>query len=447
MRIFPRYILLLVVLLYGVFTFSQDKQWQDMHKVKRSETIFGIAKKYGITVEELIDANPDMNTPGYELKKGDYIFIPYAKAKSSTNKKAQDKKSTITNKKAVKVGVVLPLHNIDGDGRRMTEYYRGLLMACNDLKRLGISVDIKACNMPIDGNIYQLLYQNDLSDRDVIFGPLYTKQVKPLADFAKSHNIKLVIPFSINGNDVISNKEIFQVYQSPAFFYNEVARHFSYRFSNYNVVIVDCNDKTSDKGVFTSALRRTLEQRGSNYNITNVSSSSEMFAKAFSHTKPNMVVLNTARSPELTKVIEKLDELKASSPSLALSLFGYTEWLMYVKYNKEKFFNYDTYIPTCSFYNQYSTKVKLLENKYLSWFKSDMQDYLPRFAITGYDHAMFFIRGINKEGAKFNGSNADSDALQVPLRFSRTASGGGYQNTAFMFVHFNRNKSISTINF
>lgn len=40
-----------------------------MHKVKRSETIFGIARKYGITVSELIKANPEMNDPNYELKK------------------------------------------------------------------------------------------------------------------------------------------------------------------------------------------------------------------------------------------------------------------------------------------------------------------------------------------------------------------------------------------
>ena len=46
------------------------------HKVKKSETIFGIAKKYGVTINDLIKANPEMNTPGYELKKGDFSVIP-----------------------------------------------------------------------------------------------------------------------------------------------------------------------------------------------------------------------------------------------------------------------------------------------------------------------------------------------------------------------------------
>ena len=35
----------------------------------------------------------------------------------------------------LKVGVMLPLHKIDGDGRRMLEYYRGLLLGIEDLKK------------------------------------------------------------------------------------------------------------------------------------------------------------------------------------------------------------------------------------------------------------------------------------------------------------------------
>ena len=427
MKIFSRCLFVIVALWVCSTIQAQNKQWQDMHKVKRSETIFGIAKEYGITIEDLIRANPEMNTPGYELKKGDYIFIPFAKNKLSSEQNIPTKNTTSGS---IKVGVVLPLHNNDGDGKRMVEYYRGLLMACNDLKKSGTSVDIKAWNMPIDGDIYNLLSQSGLSDRDVIFGPLYTKQVKPLADFVKSKGIKLVIPFSVNGNEVVLNPNIYQVYQSPNLFFDEVIRHFAFRFSNYHIVVVDCNDKTSDKGAFTSALRKTLEQRGISYSITNVLSSDEMFAKAFSSTKPNMVVLNTARSPELNKLIVKLENLKLSSPTLALSLFGYTEWLMYAKYNQDKFFKFDTYIPTNGYYNQYSSKIKVLENKYLRWFKSGMQDYLPRFAITGYDQGTFFIKGLYKYGDKFDGTQAVADALQTPLHFSRTASGGGYQNTA-----------------
>ena len=48
----------------------------------------------------------------------------------------------------VSVGVMLPLHDVNGDGKRMVEYYRGVLMACDSLRLMGISVDVHAWNVP-----------------------------------------------------------------------------------------------------------------------------------------------------------------------------------------------------------------------------------------------------------------------------------------------------------
>ena len=74
---------LLLVLLASDAALAQAPSFKELHKVKRKETIFGIARDNGLTVEELIRANPEMNTPGYELRKGDYIKIPFPSAAAS----------------------------------------------------------------------------------------------------------------------------------------------------------------------------------------------------------------------------------------------------------------------------------------------------------------------------------------------------------------------------
>ena len=449
---FLKYSLLTVLLCLATIADAQTQNYREMHKVKKGETIFGIAKKYEISIEELIKANPDMNSVGYELKKGDYIFIPYPTGKPATttskDKSAQQNKTVAAKTNTVKVGIMLPLHNVDGDGRRMVEYYRGILMGCDKLKKEGINIDIKAWNVAIDTDINQTLSQQGATDCDVIFGPLYSKQVPALSEFTKKHGIKLVIPFSITGNDVAKNPNIFQVYQSPELFYGEVVKQFTTRFNGSHVVVVDCNDKQSDKGVFTFTLRKTLADKGMTCSITNITNSDESFAKAFSTTKPNIVVLNTARSPELNAVIAKLDKYKATMPSVKVSLFGYTEWLMYAKYNMDKFCKYDTCVPSHFYYNPLSTATKDFSTEYLKKFDQSMMDYMPRFAITGYDHAMFFIRGISKQGKLFNGTEPDAKALQAQLKF-RKADGqnSGMQNHNLMFVHYNTNKTISIIQF
>ena len=90
---------------------------------------------------------------------------------------------------AIRVGVMLPLHNQDGDGKRMVEYYRGILLALNQLKSEGITTDVHAWNVPKGADIRATLLEPNASKLDVIFGPLYSEQVKPLADFCRTYDI------------------------------------------------------------------------------------------------------------------------------------------------------------------------------------------------------------------------------------------------------------------
>ena len=180
-----KYSLLLAILSVCLGVAAQTQNYREMHKVKKGETVFGIAKKYEITIEELVKANPDMNSVGYELKKGDDIFIPYPKGVKPTDVKgaaavktsvsAGTSASAKTPADAIRVGVMLPLHNVDGDGRRMLEYYRGLLMGCEKLKKEGLNIEVNAWNVPIDADVNTVLAQNGANRCNVIFGPLYSK--------------------------------------------------------------------------------------------------------------------------------------------------------------------------------------------------------------------------------------------------------------------------------
>ena len=453
-----RYLFMLFVAFLCTTSVAQNLKWRDMYQVKKKDTIFGIAKNYGLTVDELINANPEMKVAGYELKKGDYIFIPYpantdpkaATTKAATTPQPQTVAKTTQSQttKTIKVGVVLPLHDVDGDGKRMTEYYRGFLMGCDSLKQQGYSIDVHAWNVPADADIRPTLQDASIRNCDVIFGPLYTKQVKPLSDFCKGAGIKLVIPFSIWGDEVSRNSEIFQVYQSLDELNNASIDAFISRFGNQHPVFIDCNDSTSKKGIFTFGLRNRLNARGVKYSITNLKSNEELFSKAFSRTQPNVVVLNTGRSPELTVAIAKLKALVASNPGVVVSLFGYTEWLMYTRNNLDNFYKFNTHIPSTFYYNPLSAKTQHLENGYRRWFGLETLYALPKFALMGYDHAQFFIRGLYKYGKAFNGTKPQNvyTPLQTPLDFKRVGS-GGMQNRAFMLVRYTNDKKIELINY
>lgn len=426
---------------------AQTTKWQDIHKVKKSETIFGISRDYGITIDELLDANPEMRQPGYELKKGKTIFIPFAKQK-------QEEKEKVTpapaKKSSIDVGIMLPLHDIDGDGKRMVEYYRGVLMAVEQLKNDGINVNVKAWNVPQDADIKNTLAENGAKGLDIIFGPLYTKQVKDLAAFCKNNSTKMVIPFSINGDEVDKNEMIYQIYQTPQQITDASIQRYIDLFSDCNTVIIDCNDSTSQKGIFTFGLRKQLENKNIPYSITNLNSSDEMFAKAFSLLKRNVVILNTGRSPQLTMAMKKLDILTAANKNVQISLYGYTDWLMYQKYNQNQayFCKYDTYIPSTFYYNEEAGTTIRFVNHYKALFNANMMNALPHFAVTGYDQAMYFIGGMHKYGAAFKAERNQlySTPLQTPFNFVKTKN-GGYRNKAFQLIHFKNDNTMEMLSY
>ena len=409
MKLFLRYFLSAILLCLCLQAVGQNAKWRDVYKVKKKDTVYGIARKYNLTEEELARVNPEMKVQGYVLKEGDFVFIPFSSSsKAKPSASAKPAVTHVVQGKTVKVGIMLPLHRVDGDGLRMTEYYRG----------------------------------------NVIFGPLYSTQVHGLAEFCRARDIKMVIPFSISGDDVSLYSQIYQVWQSPDRLTNNAIEYYLKTFPRAHVVFVDSNDKTSKKGSFTFGLRQRLEALGQHYGITNLTSSADAFAKQFSSTETNVVVINTGRSPELTALLGKLQTLRAANPGLRISLWGYTEWLMYLGIDKEKFHQFDTYIPSTFFYNPYDERTRRFEASYRTWFHTDMQQALPRFAITGYDQAQFFLRGFANYGKNFKG-RADQNsyrAMQSPLSFKQIST-AGMQNDYFQLVHFRTDGGIDALSY
>lgn len=458
-----RYVLLLTVMVFAAETaLAQQPKIRLQHEVKRKETIFGISRMYEITIQELINANPVMNTPGYELKKGDIINIPWpanqpqsdeqsAPSKPSTTQMempAKPKDEVDIRQREIRVGIMLPLHKINGDGKRMIEYYRGILMACDSLRANGISTDIRAWNVAEDTDIRTFFEDPHAADRDVIIGPLYSKMVKPLSDFATAHDIKVFIPFSINTHETLVNRQIYQVYQTQSEQNESFINHFMERFSDTHPVFIDCNDTTSQKGIFTFGLRRRLEGNGIDYKITNLTSSDAAFYKSFSTTKPNMVILNTGRSKELTVAMAKLNGLRLNHPELRISVFGYTDWMLYTRHQLENFYKFDTYIPATFHTDLQSPKTNRIQLKYRWNFHADMMNTLPRFAITGFDHAYFLFKGLHLYGKDFTGASGmvGYSPIQTPLHFVRLGN-GGLQNRSTVFIHYLPERRTETITF
>ena len=454
---FVRNIIITLLLALPLSALAQSSnQWRDIHKVKRHETVFGIARNYDITIDELLDANPEMREKGYELKKGDQIFIPYSKnskpAVQSKTENTKQKEVAPAGPGVVRVGVMLPFLDHSSEGTRMVEYYRGVRAALDTLSKEGIKTEVNLWNINKDSVLTKVLAHNpSIAKQNIILGPLYTSQVHTLAEFCRKNNVALVMPFSIDADDATTNPNVFQIYQSDSQLAGRSIGAFIERFATtHRPIFVNTNTPQDGKYAFTKALRETLQSRGIKEELTDINTPLREFAKHFSQTQPNVIILNSAAYKPLERLFEKLDSLKKIDPSLIISTYGYNEWFIYQPNLEKDYFKYNVHIPTTYYFSRTSDRVEDFERDYKNRYGQGMNpDCLPRMALLGYDHTMYFVRGMSKYGRSYVGNekqNTGFKPLQSRLEFKRLGK-GGYQNTNFQIIRFKTDGTMDSLTY
>lgn len=455
MRYILKTMLLLLVLNISPKLWSQSTQWRDIHKVKRHETIFGIANSYDLTIDEILDANPEMKEKGYVLKKGNEIFIPYSKNSKETAT-SKNTKATSKAKKGfdgtIKVGLLLPFLDNSSEGKRMVEYYRGVRAALDTLSKKGIKTEVNLWNLNKDSVVTDLLSHNpQIATQNIIFGPLYTTQVHTLAEYCRRHGSRLVIPFSTTASDVTSNAYVYQIYQDDNDLSARSLGAFIERFSHtHRPIFINCNTPSDGKYSFTRSLRECLEAKNIKPEITDINTPLKEFAKHFSTTQPNVIILNSAAYKPLERVFSKLDSLKRIDPSLVISTYGYNEWFMFQPYLEKEFFKYNVHIPTTYYFSRKSSRTEAFEEAYQKAYGQKLNpDCLPRMGLMGYDYTMYFILGLSNYGKDYVGTeeqNKDYKPLQTRLEFKKV-NGGGFVNHNFQIIRFKADGSMDSLTY
>jgi len=129
---------------------SYDRQTQQViHKVKRGETLYSIARQYGVSVEEIQRAN---SLSSNSLRSDMELIIPVIAGRTGKGSQlAEEIKTNLLlrpNKHpekvdVIKVGLLLPfLDETDKMHFRLQEYYEGLLLAVNKLKDQGANIEL-----------------------------------------------------------------------------------------------------------------------------------------------------------------------------------------------------------------------------------------------------------------------------------------------------------------
>lgn len=428
---------------------------KEMHKVKRRETIFSVSREYGISEQELIDANPELKKG---MKRGQLLCIPYPAAKAVTpqtdrtllpptnrelflaNKEKPEKIST------VKAAILLPFLQ----DKRMIEYYEGFLIAVDSLKRTGTSIDLYAYNCGEDrASLNAILSKDEMKEMNIIFGPSQTQHVKTLADFAKRHDIRMVIPFSSKEDEVFNNPSIYQINTPQSYLYSEVYEHFTRQFPDANIIILEATATEKDKTEFIKGLKLELGNKGIPVNTLPESATAESLKAVLRFDKENIFIPTSGSEVTLIKIIPQLTMLVREHPEVNVHLFGYPEWQTYTKNHLDSFFELDTYFYSSFYTNNMLPAAINFINSYHKWYSKDMVVNYPQYGMLGFDTGFFFLKGLSKYGSELekNLPKMDLTPIQTGFKFQRVNNWGGFINKKVFFVRFTKNFELVKLDF
>ena len=433
----------------------------NFHLVAAQETKYGIAKQYGISIEELERLNPEIVSNleiGVKLKVGPNGVLENGFSSSEesavilkSSPRFTDLSMNISKENAKRLVLLLPFNasKIQGDtltaiGVRLKkdaflnmtlDFYSGALMAIDSAKTLGFNVDVQIYDSEeskLSSNVAQLVKQNQLEKADVIIGPFYQQYVEKLAFLLKDSKVAIISPLS---KDLIkSYPNLYQAMPS-----NETARTAIFDFmisKNANIIVVNDLKKLADKSFISQRYPKAkfvlLNETGG----LNPENLRALLVKG----RMNYVLLDTERtSLILTSTNLLLNEL--ANFQIQLAIMEPNPTLDFEEVSMKRLTLLKMIYPAVSRDND-SPESVLFENEY----KKINKIFPSQFASKGFD--ITFDTLLRLSQAKGFAASADEDrSQQLETKFEYVKkSSGGYSNKGVYILEFQEDFSVKQIN-
>ena len=424
---------------------KDKKQKFTTHTVKPDETLFSISRRYKVDITDILKFNPDAEkrlVVGSELKIPNVALLKSKEIKKE-NQSLDSNSAKVTTKivektnqpgpvehKALKIAYILPLMvdqvKKDPNDERFLNFYEGALLAINDAKKRGVSLEIYTFDTDkSEDRINEILNNPELKSVDLIIGPAFSNLVPFVENFAKDNKINTLIPFTSKIPDIDSNPYLFQFnpgQDSELDFFTDLITG---KYKNTHIVFAEIQDIVStDEGkIRVDALQKLLIKAHRNFSHLEITTPDVVnFGSVLKKGEKNLVIFN---SDKYAYVSPFINSLISKSKLFDIVLFEQYNWR-----NQTDKSLHTLYIsPFITRFN--SSQVNEFNHQYDQYFGKDIPAESPRYDLLGYDLTNYFISLIhhsgNKFGNKINSGNFEKGIQSEPL-FERSSNNSGFIN-------------------
>jgi len=360
------------------------------------------------------------------------LSIPFYNVKPEETFYSEAKKIAQSEKKTLQTVLLLPF----SAGNRMTEYLEGFLLALEDIKKKGISVNLQIFDIGENTekltDIFAELYWTDL---DIVVGGLSDAQINLISEFCKKRNTIYVIPFTSKTDELANNPLAYQINTPQSTLFKKVSTSFSKQYANENILFFTPNNQ-GNKMDFVKVLQNELQAKGIAFRVIDKANPTGSDLSAYLRSdKNNVFVFSDDSSDALKKLTTPLKNIQQANVTQSITLFGHPTWQIYFNDSSDDFFRFNASFYSVFYVDPLANDVKIFRNRYNQWYSKELLNTYPKYGILGYDTGMYFLLSLAKQKWAFKG-------LQTDFYFENLDKQGGYVNTNVYFVEFNSDYTI-----
>lgn len=432
------------------------------HTVSRSETLYGLSKQYGVTVDAILAANPEVANG---LKTGMTVRIPRVvetpfieedpkstvkeepvKEETEVEKtpviapvivpdlssKFKSKKDCVNNaskKKQYTIALLVPFGNNprpdNKQARVAFQFYAGVQMAQKLYQPKEITLEWKVYNTGESDDsltINKLISSGNLDNADIIVGPLYSSGLYQVAAYAASRKIPVLSPTSRMSNVLEGNPYLIKTTPSPESFLVGLAEYMTQRFDH--IILVE------PAGVEDSLTMRSLQKELEILvNVKNPTKSISYVeagkTSPMDVVKPgvrNLIYYPTKKELTVTNFLTGMRKLKNSDK---ITIMGDESWLRFRNFDPDYYSNVGLHVPIIHFSTPQIASLEPFVKIFRDEYKTDPEIY----AFRGYDAACYVTDMLENYGnslpecIRFDSPNY----LFSPFKMLKKP-GGGFDN-------------------
>lgn len=482
--------------------FLNDDTYFIVHKVKRKESIFGISKKYDVDAKIIKRVNSEVDF--VTLKKGTELRIPTQKwfedfyhfdEVASQQKEADEVAMDFEHvcctgydyaatRPALRVGVLLPFaveetkrmniiskeeqgvivakeredKVLSNKSKVFVEFYEGVLMALDSMKANHVNVELFVFDTAPDTNkVKAILARPEMAHLDLIIGPAYAHNLSLVSDFAASHQIKMVYPFSTINPEIDHNPYLFQVSPVDSLLFDVMVNKMLQGTEGKRVIMIRTpNKKSSYENQFSKKIREKIYLESFSfgqvpdfmeYNF--VPDDLVGLEQIFADDRENVVIIPSVEEAHVNRIVTSVAGV-ADRKKCAVSLWGFSEWLRFQTIDPEDMHQLNSRF--FSFYGMdYEDEMtQSFVEKYRKWYDTEPMAISPyfqrasvnsnfsRYSIWGYDITMYFLGAMKAFGSQFEHciANYNPHLVQSNFTFTRYSNWGGFYNSGLLLLHF-----------